>query len=110
MNHIFVQRGNKGNANYSPLPSTSEHFLSPILQGIYFVKGALNNDRPSRESLHQFPARKLNIKCNANLAVDIPIETTSLSQGEMIKNVPMPERKIRTTTKKCCRRNPVPFM
>lgn len=38
MNHVFVQRGNKGNANYSPLSSTSKHFLNPTLQGIYFVK------------------------------------------------------------------------
>lgn len=94
MNHVFVQRGNKGNANYSPLPSTSKHFHNPTLQGIYFVKGTLNNDRLSRESLHQFPARKLNIKCNISTEISTTKSATSLSQSETIKNVPMPETKI----------------
>lgn len=97
MNRLFVQSGNKGYAKYSPLPSTSKQFLNPALQGIYFVKGTLSN-----ESLRQLPTRKLSIKGNANLAVDFPVET-NLSQSEMIKDVPMSERKIRTMTKKCQR-------
>lgn len=66
-----------------PLPSTSKHFLNFTLQGIYFVKGTLNNNRSDR---------KLNIKGNVDLAVGIPVEKTSLSQSELIKNIPLPEK------------------
>lgn len=76
----------------SPLPSTSKHLLSTTLQEIYFLKGTLINDGPSRESLHHIPARKLNTKCNADLAVDIPVEMISLSQSEIPKNASMSQR------------------
>lgn len=96
---ICAKRGKKAMLTTPPLPSASKDFLNPNLQGMYFEKGTLNNDRPPRESLHQLPARKLNIKCNADLAVDIHVEKPSLPQSEMINNVPMPERKIRTTSR-----------
>lgn len=68
------------------LPSTSKHFLSFTFEGIHFLKETLDNDGPSRESLHQIPGRKLNTKYNTDLAVDIPVETTRLLQSEIPRN------------------------
>lgn len=58
-----------------------------------FLKGTLDNDGSSRKSLHQIPARKLNTKYDTDLAVDIPVEMTSLFQSEMARKATSEKQK-----------------